>query len=176
MRRYLESEQKLMSLTTIEPEIDQEDGCDESGYLFDTDDAFACSNCAAVYILHTQFEYATHELTKNATLPNGVIRGKGGELMSQQGIVVCDPCIEDVTICRRCGCTDNSACEGGCWWVEEDLCSACDTNDTEDNNEYLVRQSGEPAQKQYAVGCYEPTGLPQGYVLERAKSPQQARV
>lgn len=27
--------------------------------------------------------------------------------------------------CRVCGCTDDWACEGGCSWVEEDLCSAC---------------------------------------------------
>jgi hypothetical protein len=27
--------------------------------------------------------------------------------------------------CRVCGCTDDHACEGGCYWVEEDLCSAC---------------------------------------------------
>ena len=28
-------------------------------------------------------------------------------------------------VCRVCGCTEYNACEGGCWWVEEDLCSAC---------------------------------------------------
>lgn len=28
--------------------------------------------------------------------------------------------------CRHCGCTDDRACEGGCYWVEPDLCSACD--------------------------------------------------
>lgn len=28
-------------------------------------------------------------------------------------------------ICRGCGCTDDKACEGGCSWAEEDLCSAC---------------------------------------------------
>ena len=32
--------------------------------------------------------------------------------------------------CRACGCTDGACCvdAGGqpCWWVEEDLCSACD--------------------------------------------------
>ncbi len=28
--------------------------------------------------------------------------------------------------CRVCGCTQNRACPEGCWWVEEDLCSACD--------------------------------------------------
>ncbi|PZP64216.1 MAG: hypothetical protein DI597_00965 [Pseudoxanthomonas spadix] len=28
--------------------------------------------------------------------------------------------------CRVCGCTETNACEGGCWWVEYDLCSACE--------------------------------------------------
>lgn len=28
--------------------------------------------------------------------------------------------------CRECGCTDDEACEGGCTWVEPDLCSACE--------------------------------------------------
>lgn len=27
--------------------------------------------------------------------------------------------------CRVCGCTDNRACADGCYWVEDDLCSAC---------------------------------------------------
>ncbi|PNT91265.1 hypothetical protein [Clostridium thermosuccinogenes] len=27
--------------------------------------------------------------------------------------------------CRVCGCTDYHACEGGCYWVEDDLCSRC---------------------------------------------------
>lgn len=30
--------------------------------------------------------------------------------------------------CRGCGCTDARACmtqDGPCWWVGEDLCSAC---------------------------------------------------
>lgn len=27
--------------------------------------------------------------------------------------------------CRECGCTNLSACPGGCWWVEDDLCSSC---------------------------------------------------
>lgn len=27
--------------------------------------------------------------------------------------------------CRVCGCTWNTPCEGGCFWVEDDLCSAC---------------------------------------------------
>lgn len=30
-----------------------------------------------------------------------------------------------ISRCRVCGCTDIQACEGGCWWVEPDLCSAC---------------------------------------------------
>lgn len=28
--------------------------------------------------------------------------------------------------CRVCGCTDARACPGGCWWVEDDLCSSCE--------------------------------------------------
>ena len=28
-------------------------------------------------------------------------------------------------ICRVCGCTEAAACEGGCFWAEPDLCSAC---------------------------------------------------
>lgn len=27
--------------------------------------------------------------------------------------------------CRVCGCTDISACPGGCHWVNDDLCSKC---------------------------------------------------
>lgn len=30
-----------------------------------------------------------------------------------------------ISTCRVCGCTDDHACEGGCWWVEADLCSTC---------------------------------------------------
>jgi hypothetical protein len=27
--------------------------------------------------------------------------------------------------CRGCGCTDERACLGGCWWVAVDRCSEC---------------------------------------------------
>lgn len=27
--------------------------------------------------------------------------------------------------CRGCGCTEDEACEGGCSWVDPDLCSSC---------------------------------------------------
>lgn len=27
--------------------------------------------------------------------------------------------------CRVCGCTEDCACTGGCYWVERDLCSNC---------------------------------------------------
>jgi hypothetical protein len=30
--------------------------------------------------------------------------------------------------CRVCGCTDDYACDGGCEWVEPDLCSSCITS------------------------------------------------
>ena len=28
-------------------------------------------------------------------------------------------------VCRVCGCTEDNACPGGCYWIEPDLCSAC---------------------------------------------------
>lgn len=31
----------------------------------------------------------------------------------------------DLATCRRCGCTQDNACEGGCSWAEPDLCSSC---------------------------------------------------
>jgi len=36
----------------------------------------------------------------------------------------------DVVRCRLCGCTDEAACPGGCWWVPDpellgELCSTC---------------------------------------------------
>lgn len=45
----------------------------------------------------------------------------------------CAPCIaralvrdaDGPMVCRRCGCTDDAACIGGCWWVAGDLCSSC---------------------------------------------------
>ncbi|MFC8521136.1 hypothetical protein [Streptomyces sp. NPDC057257] len=39
--------------------------------------------------------------------------------------------VEDVARCVRCGCTEDAACEGGCYWVSNaqmvELCSACAT-------------------------------------------------
>ena len=35
---------------------------------------------------------------------------------------------QKVKTCRVCGCTDDKACmssQGPCWWVADDLCSAC---------------------------------------------------
>ncbi len=38
--------------------------------------------------------------------------------------------LEEIAVCRVCGCTDDNACLGGCYWVEDpehigDLCSSC---------------------------------------------------
>jgi hypothetical protein len=35
--------------------------------------------------------------------------------------------MKSVRKCKVCGCTQNNACPGGCYWVEDDLCSACNT-------------------------------------------------
>lgn len=36
-----------------------------------------------------------------------------------------DPDPDGHGTCRICGCTDDAACPGGCYWVESDLCSCC---------------------------------------------------
>jgi protein gp37 len=40
---------------------------------------------------------------------------------------------DDQPTCRRCGCTQDHACPGGCSWIDGDLCSACE--DLEDPTE-----------------------------------------
>lgn len=51
--------------------------------------------------------------------------------------------------CRSCGCKDSHACEGGCSWVETDLCSKCkqifeETNEKVMNNEIGLNYSKMP--------------------------------
>jgi hypothetical protein len=36
-----------------------------------------------------------------------------------------DLAVLGIRACRVCGCTDESACTDGCYWVAEDLCSTC---------------------------------------------------
>jgi ParB/RepB/Spo0J family partition protein len=49
-----------------------------------------------------------------------------GAMVTGKGTWYCPQCVLDgVQVCRECGCTDECACDGGCAWVEPDLCSAC---------------------------------------------------
>ncbi|WP_086314591.1 hypothetical protein A5821_002173 [Enterococcus sp. 7F3_DIV0205] len=32
---------------------------------------------------------------------------------------------EDTRKCDDCGCTQNNACVGGCYWITDNLCSSC---------------------------------------------------
>lgn len=36
---------------------------------------------------------------------------------------------EEERACRSCGCTWNNACPGGCYWVDDNLCSCCVVED-----------------------------------------------
>lgn len=49
--------------------------------------------------------------------------------------------------CKICGCTDDNACPGGCYWVEPRLCSACVNKNTHNLNApdkiYLDHQNNE---------------------------------
>ncbi|MEL7656176.1 MAG: hypothetical protein AAGU75_09745 [Bacillota bacterium] len=33
--------------------------------------------------------------------------------------------VQTEPVCRICGCTEDNACSGGCYWAEPDLCSTC---------------------------------------------------
>lgn len=57
----------------------------------------------------------------NGSLPEG-----WKERKYEQGSFFGCPDCKDLAVCRKCGCTDNNACPDGCFWVEEDLCSACE--------------------------------------------------
>lgn len=48
-------------------------------------------------------------------------------LLEVSGAGPLDDIVEEVNErkCRVCGCTWDNACPGGCYWVEEDLCSRC---------------------------------------------------
>ena len=51
-------------------------------------------------------------------------------------------------ICRICGCTEDNACEGGCSWVEEDLCSSCADKKEPEESEDGEDEDGEEATAQ----------------------------
>jgi hypothetical protein len=41
-----------------------------------------------------------------------------------------------IRACRVCGCTLESACDGGCYWVGPDLCSRCGPTESANNNSF----------------------------------------
>lgn len=56
--------------------------------------------------------------------------------------------------CRVCGCTEQNACEGGCSWVEEDLCSSCKEKDKKKPGLYLKDGQGPFQTVQEAFDAY----------------------
>lgn len=48
-------------------------------------------------------------------------------------------------ICRICGCWELEACDGGCWWVESDLCSACAGPEEREIDDEEEPPAGKPA-------------------------------
>ena len=43
--------------------------------------------------------------------------------------------VKSEQVCRVCGCTEGNACPGGCWWIEDDLCSECARKPKERKND-----------------------------------------
>lgn len=69
---------------------------------------------------------------------------------------------EDEQTCRVCGCTWDNACEGGCYWVDDDLCSSCAEKMRELNPYY------------YTFGTDPEYPYSQGWVEVYAKTWQEA--
>lgn len=72
-----------------------------------------------------------------------------------------------VGVCRLCGCTDSTACvleatqKNGatvvqpCWWVEDDLCSGCESLEQEELPEDDQDEGGETAAAAEAPLLYD---------------------
>jgi uncharacterized protein with PIN domain len=73
-------------------------------------DGYACQGCGTVV-----------PAAEDGSLPEGWVKKE----FPERSYFLCPKCQEDFRFCRVCGCSDEDACEGGCYWVEEDLCSAC---------------------------------------------------
>jgi len=71
---------------------------------------YACTGCGSVV-----------PAAEDGGLPQGWVKKE----FPERSFFLCPECQEDVQICRVCGCSNEDPCEGGCYWVEEDLCSAC---------------------------------------------------
>jgi hypothetical protein len=50
---------------------------------------------------------------------------RAAEELQRSGIVLLDQPPAGPERCSECGCTEEAACPGGCYWVEPGLCSAC---------------------------------------------------
>ncbi len=64
-------------------------------------------------------------LTTAVLKPDGSLPEGWQKQVFEEGYFFACPDHVDEPFCRVCGCTENKACPGGCWWVEEYLCSSC---------------------------------------------------
>jgi len=80
-------------------------------------------------------------------------RGKSKRALKRTAVTpVDDDGADDVSTCRVCGCTDMEACEGGCTWVEDDLCSKCNSKGRPQRGRKRSREKATPATAQKAAG------------------------
>lgn len=62
------------------------------------------------------------ETTSAPMIPSAAVAGA----MQKKRAKAAAPAEARVRTCRECGCTEARACPGGCYWIERDLCSACE--------------------------------------------------
>lgn len=56
---------------------------------------------------------------------NGEVTLEQVDVRNANGDILLSFNLNNPATCRVCGCTDDHACPGGCYWVKPDLCSRC---------------------------------------------------
>lgn len=90
-----------------------------------------------IYLINNEYIFLTHDSIEEC-------RNKMTEVIDlfygNQLEDVFDPL---TSACKRCGCTWNNACDGGCYWVSEWLCSSCVTEEELTEYNSLRRKANE---------------------------------
>lgn len=73
-------------------------------------------------ILDVEFDFGSNKKAAHEALAALINDPASAKLTASMRVLNCS---DLGYACRVCSCTDWDACEGGCSWVEKDLCSAC---------------------------------------------------
>lgn len=82
----------------------------------------AVRRCVSICLKKNRFKVSDFPMDFIATSPSGrKVRFRVKHIMPD-GLT---PSLVRLRSCRRCGCSDDRACDPPCSWVDVDLCSGC---------------------------------------------------